>query len=110
MRVLDRIDRKILEQLRMNARISATDLARAVHLSRPAVQDRIRRLETDGLILGSRLIAHVHSAMVIFLSGATEVRRKPSGFQGSPTKPGAKMTPPVGFIREAQPDHKQQLE
>ncbi len=60
--------------------------------------------------LGSKLIADVHSAIVIFSPGAAEVRRKPSGFQGSPTKPDGKMTPPFGFIREVQPDHKQQLE
>jgi len=49
---LDKVDRKILAILSENARISMSDLARQVHLSRPAVQARVARLEENGVIRG----------------------------------------------------------
>lgn len=45
-------DQKLLMLLRQNARISITDLARALHLSRSTVQNRIARLEASGVIAG----------------------------------------------------------
>ncbi len=51
-RRLDDIDRKLLSLLKANARESATALARRLDLSRSAVQDRIGRLERDGVIAG----------------------------------------------------------
>ncbi|CAM2064295.1 Lrp/AsnC family transcriptional regulator [Sulfidibacter corallicola] len=48
---VDEIDRKILEYLQEDARISNADLARRVHLSPPAVHARIRRLRDLGLIV-----------------------------------------------------------
>lgn len=50
--VPDPMDRKILAALSANARISMADLARQVHLSRPAVQARIAKLEESGIIRG----------------------------------------------------------
>ncbi len=38
--------------LRGNARLSQEQIAREVHLSRPAVHERMRRLEERGVILG----------------------------------------------------------
>jgi Lrp/AsnC family leucine-responsive transcriptional regulator len=49
---LDPLNRKILAALSKNARISMSDLARQVHLSRPAVQARVARLEDIGVIQG----------------------------------------------------------
>jgi len=49
---LDPVDRRILETLSENARISMSDLGRRVHLSRPAVQARVARLEESGTIRG----------------------------------------------------------
>ena len=49
---LDDIDMKILCELRRDSRISLVELSRRVELSRPAVADRIRRLEKAGVILG----------------------------------------------------------
>lgn len=46
----DQLDLTILEELQMNCRISVTDLARKIHLSQPAVHNRIKRLERDGVI------------------------------------------------------------
>jgi Lrp/AsnC family leucine-responsive transcriptional regulator len=47
---LDERDVKILCQLQQNARISVAELSNLVHLSRSAVSERIKRLETIGYI------------------------------------------------------------
>lgn len=49
---LDRIDRRILEVLQGNARISNLDLADAIGLSPTPCARRVRRLEESGLIRG----------------------------------------------------------
>lgn len=49
---LDAIDRRLIALLEGNARASATALARDAGLSRTATQERIARLERDGIILG----------------------------------------------------------
>ncbi|MDC0762043.1 Lrp/AsnC family transcriptional regulator [Brevibacillus sp. AG] len=67
---MDRIDEQILRLLRENARITSSDISKQVHLSVPAVSERIRKLEDTGLIkqftvkldreqLGLHLIAFV---------------------------------------------------
>lgn len=48
----DQLDRTILEELQVDGRISIADLARKIHLSSPAVYQRIKRLERAGLITG----------------------------------------------------------
>lgn len=48
--VIDEIDRRIIQHLTEDARMSATDLARAVSMSASATTERIRRLRTSGLI------------------------------------------------------------
>ncbi|MFC2967032.1 Lrp/AsnC family transcriptional regulator [Acidimangrovimonas pyrenivorans] len=55
----DALDRKILAALSADARISMTELARRVHLSRPAVQARIARLEDNGAIRGYHADIHM---------------------------------------------------
>jgi Lrp/AsnC family leucine-responsive transcriptional regulator len=52
--VIDRIDRRIIDELRTDARISWRELAERVHLAPSSVADRVRRLEERGLILGYR--------------------------------------------------------
>lgn len=52
--VIDRIDRRIIDELRTDARISWRELADRVHLAPSSVADRVRRLEERGLILGYR--------------------------------------------------------
>lgn len=51
-RMIGSKDQKLLMLLRQNARTSITDLARALHLSRSTVQNRIARLEASGVIAG----------------------------------------------------------
>lgn len=45
-------DQKLLMLLRQNARASVTELAKAMHVSRSTVQNRIARLEANGIIRG----------------------------------------------------------
>jgi Lrp/AsnC family leucine-responsive transcriptional regulator len=49
---VEEIDRKIVALLTLNGRMSFTDLAKQAGLSVSAVHQRVRRLETDGVITG----------------------------------------------------------
>lgn len=49
---LDTIDYKLLDLLQRNARITQLEMAAAVGLSQPAVAERMRKLEQEGLITG----------------------------------------------------------
>jgi Lrp/AsnC family leucine-responsive transcriptional regulator len=51
---LDAYDTRILSELQADARISMAELGRRVHLSQPAVTERVRKLETAGVITGYR--------------------------------------------------------
>jgi Lrp/AsnC family leucine-responsive transcriptional regulator len=50
----DEVDLRLLEELQRDARVSTAELGRRVGLSAPAVADRVRRLEDDGVIRGYR--------------------------------------------------------
>jgi Lrp/AsnC family transcriptional regulator, leucine-responsive regulatory protein len=51
---LDAYDGKILAELQRDARLSMAELGRRVHLSQPAVTERVRKLEMSGVIEGYR--------------------------------------------------------
>jgi len=51
---LDRYDRKILDVMARDGRVSITDLAKEVGLSKSPTQARLRRLEAEGVITGYR--------------------------------------------------------
>ncbi|MEL7256247.1 MAG: Lrp/AsnC family transcriptional regulator [Pseudomonadota bacterium] len=53
---LDRYDKAILRVLASDGRISITDLAREIGLSKSPTQARLRRLEGDGVISGYRAL------------------------------------------------------
>lgn len=53
---LDETDWKLIESLQLDARQSYTALGQQVGLSRPAVVERIRRLEEYGVITGYRAV------------------------------------------------------
>src|SRR5210317_1010287 len=53
---LDRFDRKILSVLAEEGRISITDLALRIGLSKSPTQARLRRMEQDGVIIGYRAL------------------------------------------------------
>ena len=48
--ILDKINRNIIKELSNNSRITISDLSRLVHLSAPAVKERIEKLEEQGAI------------------------------------------------------------
>ena len=52
MRSLDEVDKKILNRLRQNGRISLKELSAEVFLTMPAVSARIEKLEREGYIKG----------------------------------------------------------
>ena len=47
---MDNTDFKILDELATNSRISGADIARKIHLSLPAVTERLRKLDKSGVI------------------------------------------------------------
>ena len=53
---LDRFDRAILEVLAADGRVSITDLAQQIGLSKSPTQARLRRLEKEGVITGYRAL------------------------------------------------------
>ena len=57
---MDAMDWALLRELQDDARLSYSELSRRVHLSPPAVAERVRRLEEAGVITGYH--AHVDLA------------------------------------------------
>lgn len=53
---MDHIDRQILALLEDNARVSLAEIGRTVSMTQPAVAERVRRLEEQGVILGYRAV------------------------------------------------------
>jgi Lrp/AsnC family leucine-responsive transcriptional regulator len=51
---LDSYDTRLLAELQADARLSLAELGRRVHLSQPAVTERVRKLEAAGVITGYR--------------------------------------------------------
>jgi Lrp/AsnC family transcriptional regulator, leucine-responsive regulatory protein len=52
--MIDEIDRKILNELQLDGRISYAELGRRVGLTTPAVIERVRKLEDSGIVTGYR--------------------------------------------------------
>lgn len=55
-RNLDTIDKRILDELQANGRLSIVELACRVHLTKTPCSDRVKRLESLGVISGYRAI------------------------------------------------------
>jgi Lrp/AsnC family leucine-responsive transcriptional regulator len=49
---IDAMDAKILEILQADARTTLAEIGRRVHMSQPAVAERVKRMETAGVITG----------------------------------------------------------
>ncbi|WP_033543371.1 Lrp/AsnC family transcriptional regulator [Planococcus sp. CAU13] len=47
---IDNIDKKILEELAENSRLSMSELGRRIKLSSPSVTERVRQMESFGII------------------------------------------------------------
>jgi Lrp/AsnC family leucine-responsive transcriptional regulator len=50
--LLDDVNRRLLEELQADARLTIAELGRRVNLSAPAVAERVQRLERAGVITG----------------------------------------------------------
>ncbi|PQO22019.1 proline dehydrogenase transcriptional activator [Rhodobacteraceae bacterium WD3A24] len=67
---LDRFDQAILRTLSAEGRISVTELARRIGLSKSPTQARLRRLEQEGVIIGYRALfdpIRINAAHVAFV-------------------------------------------
>ena len=51
---LDDVNRRLLEELQVEARLTLAELGRRVGLSAPAVAERLQRMEAAGVVLGYR--------------------------------------------------------
>ena len=49
---MDQIDKKILNMLQANARVSLTEISAACYISSPAIAGRISKMEDTGIITG----------------------------------------------------------
>jgi Lrp/AsnC family transcriptional regulator, leucine-responsive regulatory protein len=54
-REVDAVNRRILEELQRDPRLTMSELGRRIGMSSPAVTERVRRLEEAGVICGYRL-------------------------------------------------------
>ncbi|MEC2072593.1 Lrp/AsnC family transcriptional regulator [Alkalihalophilus marmarensis] len=52
---IDEIDRRILDELKQDSRLSMSELGRRVNLSSPSVTERVRQMESFGVIKGYTL-------------------------------------------------------
>ncbi|WP_218228015.1 Lrp/AsnC family transcriptional regulator [Pseudomonas sp. Irchel s3b2] len=60
-RPLDRLDKRLLAELQVDARLSFAELGRRVGLSTPAAAERVRKLEDRGVLRGYRAELDSHS-------------------------------------------------
>lgn len=91
---LDRTDRQLISLLRANARTPAVELARKLHVSRATVQNRMTRLEKEGVILGYtlRLASDIDDAPVrALMSLATENKKEAVIFKALRGHPNVKL-------------------
>jgi Lrp/AsnC family transcriptional regulator, leucine-responsive regulatory protein len=89
---LDPTDRRLLTELQADARLSLAELGRRVGLSSPAVAERLRRLEGDGVITGYH--AQVDPARLGFGLGVL-VRIRPAPRQLAAVAQLARETPEI---------------
>lgn len=69
-RKIDRIDKNILSELQKDGRLSNVELSKRVGLSPTPCLERVKRLESDGYILGYKAIlnpAKLDAALLVFV-------------------------------------------
>jgi Lrp/AsnC family leucine-responsive transcriptional regulator len=94
---LDDVDRKLVRLLHANGRLSQEQLAREVHLSRPAIHERIKRLEEEGVIRGYKAVLD-WSALGLPLIAFTQV--KAPGKSREAGKTIMQLHNPAAFVEE----------
>ena len=85
---MDNVDWQIVDELQGDARLSYSELSRRVHLSTPAIAERVRRLERSGLIRGYRADIDpvaagwaVHAFVRLSCYGPTCILRDPAAVE-----------------------------
>src|SRR5690606_42076999 len=79
-RLLDAVGRRILEELQRDARLSYAELGRRVHLSTPAVAERVRRMEEAGIITGYHAAVNP-AALGLPIRAILRVRARPRRYE-----------------------------
>jgi Lrp/AsnC family leucine-responsive transcriptional regulator len=90
--LLDPVNRRLLQELQRDARVSIAELGRRISLSPPAVAERLQRLERAGVITGYR--ADVDPRAIGFPIAAI-VRIRPASRQLQKIPELARATPEV---------------
>lgn len=81
--MLDEIDYKFLELLQRDARMTQQQIAEAVGLSQPAVAQRVRKLEDQGVITGYVALVDAHQLgkdITAFIGVTTDHPKYNAGF------------------------------
>src|ERR1700712_4536720 len=85
---LDAYDTRILAELQSDARLTMAELGRRVHLSQPAVTERVRKLEAAGVISGYRATVNLaklgYGIRAIIRIGRAEYARVVKLIQSTP--------------------------
>jgi len=88
--LLDEIDRRLLEELAADGRLTMAELGRRVSLSSPAVTERVQRLERSGVITGyaatidPKAIGFPLAAVVRVRPGSRQLHRIPEVARATP--------------------------
>jgi Lrp/AsnC family leucine-responsive transcriptional regulator len=90
--LLDDIDRRLLEELRADGRLTMAELGRRISLSPPAVAERVQRLERTGVITGYQAVI---DPKAIGYPIAAVVRVRPASRQLQRIPEIARATPEV---------------
>jgi Lrp/AsnC family transcriptional regulator, leucine-responsive regulatory protein len=90
--IADDINRRLLAELQTDARTSLAELGRRIGLSSPAVAERLRRLEQEGVITGYR--AEVDPRRLGYALGVI-IRCRPAPRQLAVVAELARQTPEV---------------
>ena len=90
--LLDEIDRRLLEELGADGRLTMAELGRRISLSPPAVAERVQRLERTGVITGYRAVV---DPKAIGYPIAAVVRVRPASRQLQKIPEIARATPEV---------------
>ena len=90
--LLDATNRKLLEELQADARLSLAELGRRVGMSSPAVAERLKRLEREGVITAYR--AEVDPRKLGYGLGVA-IRIRPAPRQLAQVAELARQTPEV---------------
>jgi Lrp/AsnC family leucine-responsive transcriptional regulator len=89
---LDEIDRRLLEELSADGRLTMAELGRRISLSPPAVAERVQRLERTGVITGYQAVV---DPKAIGYPIAAVVRVRPASRQLQKIPEIARATPEV---------------